>query len=453
MPRKKFDVAIVGTGPAGIFAALELAKLKPKLHIAMFERGKLREANEQKELTCGWGGSGAFSDGKLNLTCDSGGQLKDFLNEEEFNEYMNYVDQTYLEFGGEKTLYDLRNPNINELKRRAFAAGLELLTFKIRHLGTDRSREIVERMRQHLIESGVQIFLETDVIDVQKNSAAGFYLYVKRGEKTETYEASQVIIATGRGGAEWFFKLSERLGIRLLNNGVDLGVRVEVPFETLRPLTDPLYEAKLLYRSRGYNDLVRTFCMCPRGFVVYENYRGLKTVNGHSYKAKFSPNTNFALLVTHIFTEPSQDPIGFGRRASEQFNELAGGTVILQRLGDLRRYRRSTTARIKQGFVQPTLKDAQAGDITMAMPYRHMVSILEMLEAMDKIVPGVNGDHTLLYAAEVKFYSMRAEVYEGFETACEGLYVAGDGSGYTRGLLQSSIQGVIVSRHIKEKYY
>jgi len=452
MRQEEFDVAIVGTGPAGIFAALELIKLAPKTRIVMFERGKLRDPTEQRELTCGWGGSGAFSDGKLNLTCESGGQLKNFLSEDEFEEYMNYVDQTYLNFGGEPNLYDLKDPTIEELKRKAFAAGLELLTFKIRHLGTDRTREIVERIRQHLLNSGVRIFLETDVTDVQKYNHS-FILHTKTGKKTKIYKASQVIVATGRGGAEWFFWLAERLGLHLLNNGVDLGVRVEVPFETMRPITDPLYEAKLLYRSRRYNDLVRTFCMCPRGFVVYENYRGLRTVNGHSYKDKLSPNTNFALLVTHIFTEPSHDPIGFGRRASEQFNELAGGTVIVQRLGDLRRYRRSTSERIKQGFVQPTLKDAQPGDITMAMPYRHMVSILEMLEAMDTIAPGVNGDHTLLYAAEVKFYSMRVEVREGFETMCDGLYVAGDGSGYTRGLLQSSMQGVIVARHLIKKYF
>jgi len=265
--------------------------------------------------------------------------------------------------------------------------------------------------------------------------------------------AEKVIIAPGRGGAEWFQAEARRLGLGMENNGVDIGVRVEVRDEIMKPVTDLVYELKALYYAKTYKDKVRTFCMCPSGFVAMENYRGLTTVNGHSAKEIKSRNTNFAVLVTKTFTEPFNDPLEYARSVSGLANLLAGGSVLVQRLGDLKDHRRSTADRIQESFVSPTLKEAVPGDISLALPHRHLVSIIEMLEALDKIIPGIAGDSTLLYGTEVKFYSNRVRIQnQGFETMLAGLYVVGDGSGYTRGLMQASMHGVIAARHIASRY-
>jgi uncharacterized protein len=445
MNETNYDVIIIGSGPAGMFAALELVRLKQGLKIALFEKGPLRGHDERTNLTCGWGGSGAFSDGKLNHTHVSGGRLSDYLTEQEFSAIMAYVDRVYLHFGGSPGLVWACNEEVAEIRRKAMASDLELIHFPIRHLGTDKTRIIVDNIRLFLEKYGVEIHIGEGVERI--NPGVGMFEIIT--EQGRSYCANKLIAAPGRGGAEWFQSEAQRLGIVMDNNGVDIGVRVEVRNEILKPFTDRLYELKLVYYSKTFRDKVRTFCMCPSGFVAMENYRGLKTVNGHSAHDVRSKNTNFAVLVTKTFTEPFKEPIEYARSISGLANLLAGGGVLVQRLGDLKDHRRSTTDKMLHSFVSPTLTEAVPGDISLALPHRHLVSILEMLEAMNELVPGVSSDSTLLYATEVKFYSNRVKIKNnGFETHIPGLYVVGDGSGYTRGLMQSSMHGVIAARHI-----
>jgi hypothetical protein len=439
------QIAIVGTGPAGMFAALELIEKKPHLKIVMIERGNVRAADDRTNLTCGWGGSGAFSDGKLNWTAITGGHLlAESMGEDKFNELVQYVDKRYLEFGGEANLFEAKGEEIEVLKARAFAGGLDLVPFPIRHLGTDRCYRIVESIRMKLAEKGVNFIFSNGVKFINKLGDK-FILTLENGDSVET---DKVIAAVGRPGADWFVGEAKRIGLKFQNNGVDVGFRIEARAATLEHLTKHLYEAKIFYESKTFRDKVRTFCMCPHGFVGMENYRGLTTVNGHSYADKKSDNTNFAVLVTQFFTDPFDDPIGYGKYVAEAANRLAGGKVLVQRLGDLKDGRRSTPEKIARGFVTPTLKDAVPGDLSLAMYHRQTVDIMEMLDAMEAIAPGIASDHTLLYGNEVKFYSVKIDTKEGFETSIPGLYVAGDGSGYTRGLLQASMQGVVVAEHM-----
>ncbi len=448
MPKANYDVAIIGSGPAGMFAALELIRRSPGVRAVVFEKGPLRSFDEKANLTCGWGGSGAFSDGKLNHTALSGGQLRDFMTQEGFESVMHDVDQTYLEFGGDPKIVDATSDQVADLRRRVIAADMELVHFPIRHLGTDKSRIIVDNIRKYIEEKGVEVKVNSGIAHI--NPGMGIFEVVC--EDGNRFTAQKVIIAPGRGGAEWFQEEAKRLGLAMENNGVDIGVRVEVRDEIMKPVTDLVYELKVLYFSKTYRDKVRTFCMCPSGFVAMENYRGLTTVNGHSAKDVKSRNTNFSVLVTKTFTEPFNDPLEYARSVSGLANLLAGGSVLVQRLGDLKDHRRSTTDKIRDSFVSPTLEEAVPGDLSLALPHRHLVSIIEILEALDAIIPGVAGDSTLLYGAEVKFYSNRIRVQNnGFETMIPGLYVAGDGSGYTRGLMQSSMHGVIVARYIAER--
>lgn len=444
----QYDIAIIGTGPAGMFAAMEFVEKRPDLKLVMIERGPVRAASDRSNLTCGWGGSGAFSDGKLNWTSITGGHLlSEVLGEEKFNELVRYVDGRYLEFGGEINLIEAKGPEIEELKSRAYSGGLDLVPFPIRHLGTDRCYLIVENIRKYLISKGVNFIFSNGVQTIDK-VADNFILAL---ENNERIESKKVIAAVGRPGADWFVGEARRLGLKFQNNGVDVGFRVEARAKTLEHLTRHLYEAKIFYETPTFRDRVRTFCMCPYGFVGKENYRGLTTVNGHSYADKKSENTNFAILVTQFFTDPFDDPIGYGKYVAEAANRLAGGGVLVQRLGDLKDGRRSTQSKIDRGFTTPTLKDAVPGDLSLAMYHRQMKSILEMLEALESVAPGIASDHTLLYGNEVKFYSVKIETGHGFETSIPGLYVAGDGSGYTRGLLQASMQGVVVAKSLIEK--
>lgn len=450
-----YDVLIVGAGPAGMFAALELITLKPKLKIAIFEKGPIRKSGNVDSIVSGWGGAGAFSDGKLTLSSLVGGQLQDFISLEQFDELMEYVDSLYIDFGGDADrIFGGVSSESDDLRRKALAANLDLVTYQIRHLGTDKSYAIVENIRKHLQAHQVDIYVNAEVEAVHQENeyfeAAVGFDSAEPSQSSTCFRSKNIILAPGREGAEWFVNEAKRLGLKMRNKGVDVGVRVEVRAETLNHITDLLYELKAIYYSKTFDDKVRTFCMCPQGYVAVENYRGLITVNGHSYADHKSSNTNFALLVTETFTEPFDDPLKYGQSVSQLAN-LLGGTVLVQRLGDLRAGRRSTPARIERGLVTPTLKDATPGDLSLVLPYRQMVDILEMLDAMESIAPGIASKHTLLYGVEIKFYSSHVEMREGFETAIDGIYAIGDGAGITRGLLQASMCGVIAARHIAEK--
>lgn len=459
--REKYDVIIVGAGPAGIFTALELIEHAPELSILVIEKGEdiekrkcpLKEKTSTKCMRCnpcsivsGWGGAGAFSDGKLTLTTEFGGWLDEYLPKEKVMELINYVDSIYVRFGGTKEIYGTEDEKIRELQRKAATADLRLIPAKLKHLGTETCAKILKNMKDYL-EQKVQIKTNTEVIKliVEDTRVRG----IKTTDGNE-YFADYVVVVPGREGSEWFSKQAGSLKLPMSINPVDIGVRVEVPAVIMEDLTDVVYESKLIYYSKSFDDKVRTFCMNPYGEVVMENNNGLVTVNGHSYSDRRTENTNFALLVSKTFTEPFKEPIAYGKNIATLANMLGGG-VLVQRLGDLLSGRRSTPERIKRGLVEPTLKEATPGDLSLVFPYRHMVSILEMLEALSKVVPGVNSYHTLLYGAEVKFYSARPALTSSLETQIKNLFAAGDGAGVTRGLAQASASGVIVAREILKR--
>ncbi|MFY9462220.1 MAG: FAD-dependent oxidoreductase, partial [Candidatus Sungiibacteriota bacterium] len=446
-----WDVAIIGTGPAGMFAALELVKLNPRLRICMFEKGPLREFGDRQNKTCGWGGAGAFSDGKLDLTGDIGGNMlqlmRDAGKENEFAELMRYIEETYVSYCASEETHVETAPDaqkVEELMRLCHQNGMKLIPFPVRHLGTDRAYGIVMGMKRVLEAAGVAILTDHEVRIINPNNWGSFNLLVKHGEKETLTVAKKVVAATGREGDEWLWKEAVRLKLPVKRNRVDIGVRVEVRAEIMKHLTDVLHEPKIIYHTPCHNDRVRTFCVCPNGKVVKEHYRNLNvyTVNGESNsKSGFqTPNTNFALLVSQAFTAPFNDPTTYAASIARTTNMLAGGNgVLVQRLADIKHHRRTDETRIRHsmadGFIQPTLADAIPGDLSLAIPARHWCCIMATLEALDKIAPGVAGPHTLLYGAEVKFYSNQIEAPYPFETALAGLYVAGDGSGNTRGLL------------------
>ena len=455
---KHYDVIIVGAGPGGIFTAYELMKLAPGLKIAVFEAGNPLEKRKcpidgEKITSCvhcktcaimnGFGGAGAFSDGKYNITNEFGGNLHEYIGKAKATELMQYVDSINMTFGGAGTkLYSTAN---SDIKKLCIQNKLHLLDASVRHLGTDKNYVVLGNLYA-LLRDRVDFFFCAPVTAVEARES-GFAVYAK----DEEYTCRKCVISVGRSGSKWMESICRDLNIATKSNRVDIGVRVELPAEIFAHLTDELYESKIVYRTEKYGDLVRTFCMNPHGAVVTENTNGIVTVNGHSYEdpALHTPNTNFALLVSKRFTEPFNDSTAYAENIAKLSNMLGGG-VMLQRFGDLIAGRRSTEKRIAESFTIPTLA-ATPGDLSLVMPKRILDGIIEMIYALDAIAPGTANDDTLLYGVEVKFYNMQVELSEDLETKYKGLFVIGDGSGVTHSLSHASASGVFVARKIAKE--
>jgi uncharacterized FAD-dependent dehydrogenase len=454
----KYDVIIVGAGPAGIFSALELTE-KNNLNVLILDRGldiDDRKCPSSRGFECvhcepcsvlsGWGGAGAYSDGKLTHSTEVGGWLNQYLSPKELMKLVKYVDGIYLKYGASEQIYGGDVEKVDEIERKASLAGLKLIRQEVRHMGTDKCLETLRKMR-HELNDKVTFFPKTDVegLIVEDHKIKG--VKTSDGEK---YFAKYVIIAPGRSGAEWLQTEAQFLGLKTFNNPVDVGVRVEVLASVMEKLTKALYEPKLIYFSKLFDDQVRTFCVSPYGEVTTESYDGVLTVNGQSYAERKTENTNFALLVSTSFTEPFKEPIAYGKYVARLSNLLSGG-VMVQRLGDLAAGRRSTPERLARSVVTPTLKNATPGDLSFVLPYRYLSDIREMLQALDVIVPGVHSRDTLLYGIEVKFYSSHLQLNNELETKVQNMFTIGDGAGVTRGLIQASASGVIVAREILKR--
>lgn len=458
MNRLKYDVIIVGAGPAGIFSALELTE-KSDLSVLMLDSGQdinRRKCPASRGFECvhcdpcavlsGWGGAGAFSDGKLTLSTEVGGWLDQYISSAELGGLVNYVDDVYLKFGATKRVYGADDEKIEEIERKASLTGLRLVRQKIRHMGTERCAQTLRKMR-HELDDKVTFEPKRNVkgLIVKKNVING----VETADGVKLF-GKYVIVAPGRSGAEWLQSEAQTLGLKTFNNPVDVGIRVEVLAPVMEELTRVLYEPKFIYYSKSFDDQVRTFCVAPYGEVITESYNGVLTVNGQSYAERKTENTNFAILVSTSFTEPFKEPIAYGKYVARLSNLLSGG-VIIQRLGDLEYGRRSTPERIARSVVVPTLKNATPGDLSFVLPYRYLADIREMLKALDKITPGLNSRDTLLYGVEVKFYSSRLQLSHCLETKIQNLFTIGDGAGVTRGLIQASASGVIVAQEIVKR--
>ena len=468
----KYDVIIVGAGPSGYMCAYELANKNKELKILLLDRGKniyerkcpvlehkidkcpinqkgYRECYPACSITSGFGGAGAYSDGKFNITTEFGGWLTDYMSPEQLIDIINYVDDINLSFGATRVLTNPDTDKVREIERRAMSVGVKLLRSKVRHLGTEENIKILSRIYDSLKEKIDMRFstLVTDIV-VQDKKVTGVKL-----DNGEVVEGKYVVLGVGREGSKWISELFDRYHIEMSQTQVDVGVRVECPNIVMEEINKNLYEGKFIYKT-SVGSTVRTFCSNPGGHVVMENYEGVVNVNGHSYNdSKLSSNnTNFALLVSHHFEEPFNKPNEYALKVSSLANQLACGSVIVQKFGDIKLGRRSTVKRIEEGFVRPTLKEAVPGDLALALPYKTMRSIIEMIEVLDKITPGIATEHTLLYGVEAKYYSAHPKMDKKLEIiGISNLYVAGDGAGLTRGLSQASASGIYIARNILEK--
>ena len=459
-----YDVIIIGAGPGGIFTAYELKRRSPECRVLMIEKGRsIEQRNCPKRktgqcvgckpcsITTGFAGAGAFSDGKLSLSPDVGGNLPDILGYDRTVQLLKESDEIYLSFGADKHVYGLdAGPQIREIRRKAIGANLKLVECPIRHLATEEGYKIYGKLQAHLDFAGVELKFNTMVEQILTVGGRVTGVLTADGE---TFYADKVVCAVGREGAAWFRKHCEEIGVDTKPGTVDVGVRVEVRDEIMSFLNENLYEAKLIYHTPTFDDKVRTFCTNPSGEVATEYYEeGLAVVNGHAYKSADlkTNNTNFALLVSKNFTKPFKTPIAYGKKIAELSNMLCGGRILVQTYGDFKRGRRTTDERLARNNLIPTLKDAVPGDLSLVFPHRIMVDLDEMIQALDKVTPGIAAEETLLYGVEVKFYSNRVIVNDHFETSVKGLYAIGDGAGVTRGLQQASANGLACARCVLE---
>lgn len=452
---KEYDVVIIGAGPAGLFAAYELAE-NSNLKILIIEMGKAVDKRkcpmwitgecakcEPCHILSGIGGSGGLSDGTLNIRPDIGGNLYEFLNEEEAWELVKYVDKIYVKHGAPKKLYQATPEEEEMLSRKAASAGVEFVQIPQRHIGSDHTPEVIKSIENYLRKKGVEFLIETKVEDILNDGVK-----LSTGEKIR---ARYIIAAPGRSGASWLVNQAKKLGLEISHGPIDIGVRVEVPAIIMEPICKINRDPKFHIITKTYDDFVRTFCVNHRGYVVREVYEDYVGVNGHSLRDKASENTNFAFLVNVELTEPVENSTAYGESMAKTATTLGGGKPIIQRLGDLRRGRRSTWKRIKRSHVKPTLNSVTPGDIAMVMPHRIVTDIIEGLEMLDMVIPGVASDSTLLYAPEMKFYAMRVKVGKTMETNVENLFIAGDGAGVSRGIIIASSTGILAARGILEK--
>lgn len=465
-----YDLIIIGAGPAGIFTALELVKQKTNKKILLIEQGKRidkRYCPKEKtnkcvnckpycHITTGFSGAGAFSDGKLSLSYEVGGELPTLIGANTAQEYIDYTDKIYLEFGADHKIEGLgQEENVKEIRRKAIESNLKLVDCPIRHLGTEKAQEIYLKIQNYLLDNGVEIKFDTVVKDliIEDSKIKGIIIVdaLTKSKKEEVF-ADAVVAAAGRKGADWLSEMCEVHDINHRTGTVDIGVRVEIRNEIMERVNNVLYESKLIGYPAPFDDKVRTFCQNPGGFVSQENYdNDLAIVNGHSYKEKKSHNTNLAILSSHNFAEPFNKPIEYGKKVAELVNLLGGGQILVQRYGDIIEGKRTWQHELERSNVVPTLKDAVAGDLTSAIPYRTMTNILNFIEAMNTLVPGFASKETLLYGPEIKFYSNKVDIDTNFESSVKGLYCLGDSSGWTRGLMMASAMGVMMARKLEDK--
>lgn len=466
--KHNYDVVVVGAGPAGVMVCYELIEKNPKLRVLMVDKGlniydrkcpilekKITKCPRNKEgvsgcypacsITNGFGGAGAYSDGKFNITSEFGGWMTEYLERDEVEMLIEYVDSINMKHGATKSITDPHTAKVKEIEKKGLAAGLKLLRAKVRHLGTEDNLKIQKSIYEYL-STRVTLLFKTEAQDivVEDDVVKGIVI-----NNDEIINAKKVVVAPGRDGSAWLTKLTKKYNIPQVANPVDIGVRVETNNELMEEINDNLYEGKFIYRT-SVGTTVRTFCSNPSGHVVVENHSGTMLANGHAFRdpVRGSRNTNFALLVSHKFSQPFNEPNEFAHEVSRLANKLSNGSIIIQTYGDIKRGRRTTEKRLKESFVEPTLKEAVPGDLGLVLPYNTMKSLVEMIEALEHVTPGIASDHTLFYGVEAKFYSARPEVNRYFESPIKGLYFGGDGAGITRGLAQAGANGVWIARHI-----